>query len=130
MQKKQIPIPLLFHRCTVILLYLCFFAVQFSANYNYATQYSRGSSSENYSAKHSNQLQAISKTEKGEGKKLHIRLNKRFAPSSALHCEVFVSVKTNNYTIVKKEAAIYVAPYIPSSHLQVKALRGPPIIVT
>lgn len=129
MQKKQSPILVLFQRCALVLLYLCFFIVQFSANYNYATQSNNFSFSTNHFTKHGNDVAAISKADKSDDRKVNIRLNKRFAPSSTLYCEAFFSLKTNTYTLVKKQAIIYIAPHLPASHLQIKALRGPPIVV-
>lgn len=128
MQKKQSPIPVLFQRCAVILLYLCFFIVQFSANYNYATQSNNFSFSKNHFTKQSSHIATISKADKSEDRKVNIRLNKRFAPSSTLYCEAIFSIKNNTYTLVKKEAINYVAAYLPAAYFQINTLRGPPVV--
>lgn len=129
MQQKQAAIPVLFQRCAVVLLYLCFFIVQFSANYNYATQSASFSLTPNHFVRNNNHAFAISKADKSEDRKVNIRLNKRFAPSPILCCEPNFTVASVLYTTITKSALVYQAPFIPSSHLRIKALRGPPVVV-
>jgi hypothetical protein len=128
MQQKPSSIPLLFHRYLAILLYACFFIVQFSANYNYPNQ-SHPLFSTNYFANNYNHFTAVAKADKSKDRKVNIRLNKRFAPASVLYCEAIFSIRNTAYTLIKREATIYVAPYLPALHLHIKVLRGPPLIV-
>ena len=123
MAKRKQHITEFFSRVNLLLLYVCFFIVQFSSHYNYIPQHTSNSS---FSA---NTKTTLSKADKNEDRKVNIRLNKRFAPSPILYCEPNFTLTLVSYTTIKKCLIAYVAPFIPSSHLRIKALRGPPNVV-
>jgi len=120
-------IPMLFHRITVVLLYVCFFYVQFSSYYNYATQLNASSFSPANKVIANNKI-AISKTDGNQDRKVNIRLNKRFAPAPILYCQHNFTVTPVSYSLIKKCTVAYVALFIPASHLRINALRGPPVV--
>ncbi len=119
---------MLFSKTPTMLLYICFFLVQFSSYYNYVTQSTVSSFSTNTPITANNKT-AISKADKNEDRKVNIRLNKRFAPSPILYCEPNFTLTLVSYTTIKKCVIAYVPPFIPSSHLRIKVLRGPPNVV-
>ncbi len=126
MQKNKSYISQLLSKIPVLLLYVCFFLVQFSSHYN---NNATASTKISFTVQNSISKTILSKADKSNEQKLNIRLNKRFAPSPILCCNPFFTVIPIINGVANKQVFVYKSPYLPSSHLIVKALRGPPAAV-
>jgi len=110
----------------LLLLYACFFWVQFSFNYDIANIVNPNihtSYSSSY-LKAQNSF-AVSKAEDKQNKKVNIRLNKRYQPVSYLLSSV-ITVMSPTFFILSEIRYYNTNSHSFSTHLTVKYLRGPP----
>ena len=128
MNKKNHTVKNSLSKVGLMLLYACFFWVQFSFNYDIAN-IAPPSEQSSYSTNHLKALNSsvLTKAENNQNKKVNIRLNKRYQPVSYLSSSV-ITVDTPTVFLLSKISFFNTNSDAYSTDLTVKYLRGPPAV--
>ena len=128
MNKKNHTVKNSLSKVGLMLLYACFFWVQFSFNYDIAN-IATPSEQSSYSTNHlkAQNSSVLTKAENNQNKKVNIRLNKRYQPVSYLSSSV-ITVDTPTVFLLSKISFFNTNSDAYSTDLTVKYLRGPPAV--
>lgn len=116
-----------FSRTLLLVVYSIFFTIQLTAYFDHRTGTTYRLSSDVF-----HETKTVNHTADGlsnsdaPGKKLTIRLNKKFYPQSAVLYAMFVS-KTPTFSCTKQSTYTCIHPFVDDVLLSDHSLRGPPL---